>query len=113
MIRPSQDFLYLTLLLSVKGCAINNEGLLNKTYIKTSDIECNFSVELTFEYSLLPVGGNFSQIKRSSAEILLRNKYYCQIIFEFAFNFLAPYDFTIFSTSYFTLRLISSRINVS
>ena len=54
---------------------------------KTSDIECNFSVELTFEYSLLPVGGNFSQIKRRSAQILLRNKYYGQIIFEFVFDF--------------------------
>ena len=78
---------------------------------KTSDIECNFSVELTFEYSLLPVGGNFSQIKRRSAQILLRNKYYGQIIFEFVFYFLTPYDFTIFSTSYFTRT--SSRINVS
>ena len=62
---------------------------------KTSDIECNFSVELTFEYSLLPVGGNFSQIKRRSAQILLRNKYYGQIIFEFVFDFLTPCDFMI------------------
>ena len=57
----------------ISRMGLNLKYLLRLSQSKTSDIECNFSVELTFEYSLLPVGGNFSQSKRRSAQTLLRN----------------------------------------